>query len=170
LLPVLAHLLQAAFGSSDVQIEGLLADDRMLLLFRAVLFSLFPLLVGIQRVRQKNQQPNRTTLKPAFYAQCYLVAPFVLAFDIALIVGQTTMASGVPLAWSIFAAGISWYLFCLTEWFVVHAMIGRIAAFLRAAGTILTAAMIFFVMLIAVALSSYGEPITAQPQQVQRAE
>jgi hypothetical protein len=163
---VIAHFLQSAFGSSDVQLPGILGDDRMLLLFRAVTFSLFPLLVGIQRVRQKGQRLNRTTLKPAFYAQCYLVAPFVLAFDLALIVGQSKMASAAPVAWFIFAAGVLWYLVCLTEWFVVHAKVRRAMALVRASGTILAAAIIFLAVVIAVGLSSYGKAIMAESAQV----
>ena len=81
-----AHLVELRSGPSTF--AGLLQDDRNLLLFRAVLFSLFPLAAAIQRVRQLGVPLSRVSLRPAFYSQCYLAAPFLMLIDLGGILAQ----------------------------------------------------------------------------------
>ena len=154
---VLAHFLQVNFGSPQQVIGGILGEERSLLLFRAVLFSLFPLLVGVQRVRETGQKLTRSSLRPAFYGQCYLVAPFAIMMDIAMIVGQGSFSAAGPLALAIFGVGLAWYLACLTEWFTARGINSRPMAFVRALVTVLAAAVIFIGIAYVVAVATFGD-------------
>jgi hypothetical protein len=151
---VIAHLFQMNIGVAQPELSGVLSDDRNLLLFRAVIFSLLPLLVGIQRVHQKNQKLTRSTLRPAFYSQCYLAAPFTLSLDMALMIGQLDHAWSSISAWTLFLTGLIWYLGALTEWFAVHGPMRRLRGFALSLGTVLVGGLIALAVLIPVALAT----------------
>ncbi|WP_151984065.1 MFS transporter permease [Rhizobium sp. EC-SD404] len=155
---VLAHLFQMNVGVLQPELGGVLSDDRNLLLFRAVVFSLLPLLVGIQRVHQKNQKLTRSTLRPAFYSQCYLAAPFALSFDIALVIGQLDHPLSNPIAWTLFLTGLIWYLGALSGWFAIHGPMSRLRGLLQAIGTVLLGACIALAVLIPVASVTVVQP------------
>ncbi|RIX99089.1 MFS transporter permease [Aureimonas flava] len=148
----LAHVIDTTLTpDQDVPI-GLLSDTRNLLVFRATAFSLFPMILAVQAVRQKNQPLTRSTLRPAFYGHCFLAAPFVLSVDLALTTGHLATDGAVIVGTVIFVAGLIWYQATLTGWFVRHRGSGRGRAFARAALHILlgTVAM-FLLVLLAVA-------------------
>lgn len=139
---IIAHIIELQIGMEPHGLSGALQDERNLLIFRAVLFSLFPLLVGIQRVRQLGQRLTRATLRPAFYSQCYLAAPFVLMVDLGMLVGRLPQERASVVGMFIFLAGLAWYLSSLTAWFVQHGKTSRFQALVRAFGTVLIGAII----------------------------
>lgn len=84
-------------------LAGLVDDNTSLLLLRLILFGVFPLLMATRLVRKRGAGLDRRTLKPAFYAQCYLAAPFALclglgatlmtqSWDLVRVAGIGTMA------------------------------------------------------------------------------
>lgn len=146
---LLAHGLQSAFGSSQVVLQGVFGDERTGLLFRAVLFSLFPLLFAIQRVKQIGQQITRSSLRPAFYGQCYIVVPFVLSAEAALVVFQRSAISGGL----ILLAAVAWYVANLTRWSLFHGASSTARAFARVFATVLLAFVGFLAIVVAVALA-----------------
>ncbi len=125
---LLAHMLQTRVFQTDVVFEGVLADQRNLLALRAFAFSLFPLLVGIQHVRLAGRPLTRRTLRPMFYAQCYVTVPFVLALDLALLIGHVKTTWAAPLGLAIFVAGLVWYFMALMRGFMVHRNTTRMKA------------------------------------------
>ena len=151
---LIAHGLQETFGSNSVQVQGVLADERSGLLFRAVLFSLFPLLFAIQRVRQLGRSITRTSLRPAFYGQCYLVVPFVLSVDIAIVVFQGATDAARIAGLVIFVAAIGWYLGCLTRWSTFHGVSSAPMAFARSLATLVLGIVIFLAIVVVVGLAS----------------
>ena len=146
---LLAHGLQTAFGSSQADLHGFLADERSGLLFRAVLFSLFPLLFAIRRVKQTGQDITRSSLRPAFYGQCYIVVPFVLSAEAALVAFQRSAISGGV----ILLASTAWYLASLTRWSTFHGVSGTAKAFAGALATVLLALVGFLTIVLAVAFA-----------------
>lgn len=146
---LLAHGLQATFGTSQAEIQGVLADLRSGLLFQAVIFSLFPLLFAIQRVKQNGQDITRSSLRPAFYGQCYMVVPFALSVEIALVVFQTSRISGAV----ILLVAIVWYLACLTRWSTYHGVSSAPKASARALGTLILGVLGFLAIVVVVALA-----------------
>lgn len=99
------------------QVEGLLADERNLLMFRALAFGLFPLLFAILSLRGPKSRITRTTLRPAFYSQSYVVVPLVFAISLA---GQVILAQpnvmGALISFGTFAAGLTWFLAVEALW------------------------------------------------------
>jgi hypothetical protein len=117
---MIAHMVQTGIFHSDTVFQGLLADQRNLLILRAVAFSLFPLLLGIQHVRLAGQPLSRKSLRPMFYAQCYVTVPFVLALDVALMLATADADWAALAAIVLFAAGLVWYFVALIRSFMVH--------------------------------------------------
>lgn len=65
-------------------LAGLVNDNTSLFLLRLVLFSSFALILATRKVQQSSVDLDRDTLKPAFYAQCYAIAPFALLIAVGL--------------------------------------------------------------------------------------
>lgn len=150
---VIAHLIELRFGLPTAELKGVLADQRNLLLFRAVLFSLFPLMMAVQRIRLLDQPLTRETLRPAFYSQCYVAAPFVLSFDLAMVgVRYSTPATWI-VSGSLLSIGLIWYVSVETRWFALHTGVGHGAALIRVIATVLAGALFF--ILIALATASF---------------
>jgi hypothetical protein len=83
---LLAHAIQLALvGHDDTIIRdksglgGLVNDETSLLILRVLIFSIFPLMMSTRIVRRRKSGLTRDTLRPLFFAQCYLAAPFALA-------------------------------------------------------------------------------------------
>jgi hypothetical protein len=99
------------------EIEGFLDDERNLLMFRALAFGLFPLLFAILSLRGPKSRITRTTLRPAFYSQSYVVVPLVFAISLA---GQVILAqpnvTGALISLSTIAVGLTWFLAVETMW------------------------------------------------------
>jgi hypothetical protein len=117
---MLAHTVQTSVFHNAAVFEGVLADQRNLLILRAVAFSLFPLFLGLQHVRLSEQTLSRKTLRPMFYAQCYVTVPFVLAADVAIMLGNAKFSWAEPVAAAVFLVGLIWYATALTRGFKIH--------------------------------------------------
>ncbi|NWK96381.1 hypothetical protein DM806_12065 [Sphingobium lactosutens] len=59
-------------------LASLVNDNTTLLFLRLVLFGTFALVLAARKVHRSEQDLDRDTLKPAFYAQCYAISPFAL--------------------------------------------------------------------------------------------
>lgn len=125
---VFVHLIQAGIFHQNVVLTGVLGDTRNLLVFRAVSFSLFPMLLGLQHVRLAGQRLSRGTLRPMFYAQCYVTVPAVLALDMALMLGKSSVRWSDAAAWTIFGLGLIWYGGALMRGFMDHRGISQARA------------------------------------------
>jgi hypothetical protein len=117
---VIAHAMQTAIFQQTAVFQGILADQRNILILRAVAFSLFPLLLGLQHVRLAGHALSRKTLRPMFYAQCYVTVPFVLVMDIAIMLSSSSLDGSGPMGLSVFLVGLAWYSVALTRGFMVH--------------------------------------------------
>jgi hypothetical protein len=65
-------------------LAGLVNDNTSLFLLRLVLFSSFALVLATRKVHHSAVDFDRDTLKSAFYAQCYAIAPFAFLFSCGL--------------------------------------------------------------------------------------
>ncbi|MCQ0971974.1 MFS transporter permease [Paracoccus sp. TK19116] len=122
---LLVHMVQTGVFHDSVVLSGVLGDTRNLLVFRAVSFSLFPMLLGLQHVRLAGQRLSRETLRPMFYAQCYVTVPAVLALDLALMLGKSPAGWTDFAAWIIFLIGLVWYAQALMRGFMLHRGVSR---------------------------------------------
>lgn len=113
-------------------LASLVDDNTSLLLLRLILFGIFPLLMATRLVRKRGEGLDRKTLKPPFYAQCYLAAPFALTLGI----GGTMMTQ--PWDW-VRVAGVVVAVVALlaygivqTRWFATQLAVSRARAFVHA--------------------------------------
>lgn len=144
---LLAYLLGAALHTAAPgSLPAIFADVRNLLLFRAIIFALVPLLLAVVHLRQRSAKLTRETLRPPFFSQCYTTAPFVLAVDCVMPlwrVGNWGWLAGLLLL----GAGLTWYLAAETTWLAGDSKIGRVHALALATGTLVLG--IFFIILLA---------------------
>ncbi len=159
--PVMLILTIAAIECVGLAVQGtnaivasrhglarLINDDTSLLLLRLALFGSFALVLAARKVQRSDVDLDRDTLKPAFYAQCYAIAPFALLLS----VGTTAASQPYPAAHIgagiAIAAAFLFYLIVEVRWFrrelaqsilrsVADAMIGLVASFAVAIGAAL---------------------------------
>ena len=133
----LVHALEAIVPRTGAApVTGLLADDNNLIAFRAVAFSLFPLLFAIVYLRQRGTKLTRSSLRPGFYAQCYVALPFVVAFTL----GGMIATRGQPIAGlSLMGIGYVWYIAVQAIWQSRDGKVGPVAACLASTGAALAA-------------------------------
>lgn len=124
-----------------------LLDWKNSLLLTASIFSVYPLVLAIALLVQHKREIDRRALRPPFYSQCFVAAPFALANAIAMALfaleTETAMIGGL----AIFAATLLWYFVLQTRWFASQLSApmlraSRIAATAIAAGFGITAAII----------------------------
>lgn len=108
---------------------GLIDDDTSLILLRVAFFSIFPLVMAARLVKARHVKLDRETLKPPFYSQCYVTAPFAM-----MVVGASILlrvddifASLAGFALLIFA--LLWFGSLQILWFAQHLRSGRWRAF-----------------------------------------
>ncbi|WP_027173277.1 hypothetical protein [Methylobacterium sp. 10] len=148
---IIAHVVELRFTVPGPELTGPLADQRNLLLLRAVMFSLFPLMMAVQRVRRDAQTITRETLRPPFYSQCYVAAPFALAFDLAMTSVRYATPTALIVTIVTLAVGFAWYIAVETRWFALRASVGHAAAFARVLATVLVGAFLFVLITLAAA-------------------
>ncbi|KKB79366.1 hypothetical protein VW29_17530 [Devosia limi DSM 17137] len=135
-----AHLFELQIASSSLaSLPAFFADERNLLLFRAMTFSIFPLLFALTRLRLGGVRLTRKTLKPAFYSQCYVAGPFVLAFDLAVMLANLGSEFWPIFAAALFVLALTWYAAIQTRWLMTANGFPVWRAALMALGTIIVA-------------------------------
>ncbi len=154
---VMAHMLQSGVFHNEAVFQGVLSDQRNLLILRAVAFSLFPLLLGIQHVRLSGQVLSRQTLRPMFYAQCYVTVPFVLVLDLSLILVSAPWAESGVAALALFLLGLAWYAVALMRGFMIHRNISGRRAIAQTALAMLLGTICFMATMM---LSLLSGPVT----------
>jgi hypothetical protein len=162
---IVLHGLGNALAPEEMQVlSGVLADDRNLLIFRAVSFSLFPLLFGLLQLKINRARLTRTTFKPIFYSQCYAAIPFVVAVSLGL---QLSAVGHQPalVVWAgglIFAAGFVWYIAVETLWLSRSAKMHPALAATMVVTTLVLALPLF--VLIALVVGVVSESVALPPE------
>lgn len=163
---IVLHSVGDVLAPSDIQVlSGVLADDRNLLIFRAVSFSLFPLLFGLLQLKLNRARLTRTTFKPIFYSQCYAAIPFVFAISLGLqltAAGQQTSLA----AWAgglIFAAGFAWYIAVETLWLSRSATLHPARSAVMVVTTLVIALPLFVLIALVVGVASSSVSLPVEP-------
>jgi hypothetical protein len=132
----------------QVHLPGVLSKDADLLLFRGVIFSIFPVLMAVDLLRHQARPVNRGTLRPLFYGQCFIAAPFALAVSIA---GELIEFHKVPyvlLGLVFYFAALFWYVAVEILWFSSILNISK----MRAAWNVLAVVVFTNMVIVAAAL------------------
>ncbi len=151
---LLAHLWATALGETDRLVAakrglaGMINDDTSALIFRLLIFSIFPLLMSLHFVWRRGLPVDRATLRLPFYAQCYPAAVFALLLSS----GAVLLGVGGKLATMCGAAtmlfALTLYLAVEARWFALQFGTG----FLRGGLTASAAIMEGLGILVAIAL------------------
>jgi hypothetical protein len=74
---ILSHAIEIVAGLKTPEMRealalGIVSSDQNLMIFRALMFSTHPLLFGVVFLGLSGRRLDRDTLRPPFFAQCYL--------------------------------------------------------------------------------------------------
>jgi hypothetical protein len=128
--------------------SGLLADDRNLLAFRAVLFSFFPFVFGLIQLKARGARITRATFKPVFYSQCYAAVPFVISISLGIsILGyHADTGWGIVAGPTILIVGLIWYASTSSRWLAASARMPLLWAALITVAALICALPFFFII------------------------
>lgn len=126
--------------------------DTNLLIFRAVMFSIFPLVMAVILLGRRRVRLDRDTLRPPFYSQCYVAAPFALGLSFATSMMRVNPALD-PAAAALAGAVTLWYLVVQTRWFRRDLGIGWVRAAVLVAGAMLLAGTILLVLAVLIVMA-----------------
>lgn len=116
---LLSQALSTAFPSVATSADALALTHSFsnLLIVRGVVFGMFPMVMAVTLIRCKGLILKRSTLRPPFFSQCYVAAPFV--FLIGLSVDFLAIPGGQADAYAaaVFVGAVVWYGQAEIRWF-----------------------------------------------------
>ncbi len=150
-----AHGLELALIAhrDDGLLPDMLRNDTNLLIFRAFLFSFFPLLMAVRLLRHAGTELDRETLKPPFYSQCYVAAPFAFGFSSGMNIARAGHPEWVVAGTAITLLSLLWYVVVEVRWFRQDLRIGTPLALWLVARTVVEAMVL---LLLATAAFAYA--------------
>ncbi|MBX7541140.1 hypothetical protein [Qipengyuania sphaerica] len=125
----LIHLVELT-ANWNIQTEGFLADDRNLIAFRMVAFSLFPLMFSLRLLRSRKIALDRKTLREPFYAQCFIAAPFAIGINTGTL--GVAGGAGIGVGFGLILATLAWYVAVQSLWFRANLQTGWVRSFGKA--------------------------------------
>ena len=121
-------------------------SDLTLLISRAVVFSVFPLMFALAHIRLTGAALNRDTLRGPFLAQCFIGAVFAMAVSLGGSIGRTPGVETTVVGFATVAVAVAWFVTVQYLWLIQHLhvspgrAVGEIAiGALRAIGLLLLA-------------------------------
>ncbi|MDZ7925970.1 MAG: permease [Agrobacterium sp.] len=131
-----------------------LGSDSNLLIARGVIFGIYPLCMAVTLLRWKQVRITRNSLRPPFFSQCYVAAPFtfilVLGFDFA----SMPLEHGLALGLAIIALATIWYAQAQIRWLMQDLNLSIAKASLAFSGAFLIATAAAFVLALLIALEA----------------
>lgn len=115
-------------------------------LFRALIFSLLPLLAAVIMLRGQQRPLSRETLRAPFYAQCYLAAPCAMIVNAGIFIFANDDISNA-LGVAVIVGGAAWFLTAQTRWFAARLKLRTPKAALLALASTLAAITALFAIL-----------------------
>ncbi|MFB2552539.1 permease [Ensifer soli] len=157
---LLSQGLSTAFPTvyDPSELPKALESGSNLLIARGVIFGIYPLCMSVVLLRRKSVPLTRASLRPPFFSQCFVAAPFVfvvgLAFDLLFMPGGQGAAAGAV----VILLAILWYGQAQVRWFVQDLSIGAGRACLAFASAFLAAtlAAAFVTILLGVELKTWS--------------
>lgn len=111
-------------------LSAFVSDDSSLILVRVAFFSIFPLIMAARMVRARHVKLDRGPLKPPFYSQCYVTAPFAMMVSAASILMRLGHIEWELAGFALLVVALLWFGTLQILWFAHHLRTG----YWRAAG------------------------------------
>lgn len=156
----MARLMPLVHRSDEL--GGELASNGNLLIARGVIFSVFPLVMAVTLLRRKGQRLTRDTLRPPFYSQCYVAAPFVLVATLGLD-ALTVKAAGPWFVGGLTAILLAhlWYGQAQIRWLVHDLSLGWLRAMIVFVAALAIAIMVSLCLAVLIGLTFGHLPLDA---------
>ena len=131
---LIAHGFELGMGAKMPETKtavakALFGSEQNLLMLRALLFSIFPLVAATTLLGRRKLVLDRTALRGPFFSQCYLAAPFALVASVAAATTGLAWPWAGPTAAGLALAGLGWYVWVQTAWFSMELDVGIARAF-----------------------------------------
>lgn len=144
---LLAHGIEMVFGFRP---EGghtalgrlVVGNDQNLLVFRALMFSLSPLLFAWVFLKLSGRKIDRETLRAPFFAQCYLSGATSIVVSLAALGVRDPQLWTTLAALVVLAAATAWYLTIQHMWLMQADGVGRVRAWLWSLGAFSAAGLL----------------------------
>lgn len=123
---LISHAVElAVVGDSPIVaskrgLDSLIVDDTSLIVLRIAMFSVFPLFMAVRLIRQQRVSIDRDSLKPPFYSQCYVAAPFALVLGLAGALGSSQPDWAKLSGAALIVAALIWFGLLQARWFAQH--------------------------------------------------
>ena len=111
--------------------KALFTSPQNLTLFRALIFSLVPLVAAATLLKRTGTALSRETIRPPFYAQCYLATPCCIVIGLGHAIFQRADIPNVIGA-TLLIAGGAWFFVTQIRWFRSRLAVGWANAALTA--------------------------------------
>jgi hypothetical protein len=144
---LIAYLLGKVI-QPHMKLPSLLSKDTDVLLFRGVVFSVFPVLMAVDLLRHQGKRIDRVALRPLFYGQCFITSPFALVVSIAGLLFEFHKMPNMSAGISIYLVALCWYVAVEVLWFSSTLKITKT----RATGNVLVVVFLANVLIVLVAL------------------
>jgi hypothetical protein len=88
-----------------------------LVIFRAILYSVFPLVMAAGLLRTRGIPIDRESLRSPFFLQCYLAAPFAVVTSSAVALLSAHGHTYSMVGGALLVMALCWYVVVETRWF-----------------------------------------------------
>jgi hypothetical protein len=139
LLTLLIAYLLGKVIQPQMKLSSLLSKDTDVLLFRGVVFSIFPVLMSVDLLKHQGKRIDRVALRPLFYGQCFIAAPFALVISIALLLVEFQRVPQMIAGLLIFLLAVCWYVAVEAMWFSSTLNVTKVRATLNVLVVVLLA-------------------------------
>ncbi len=133
-LLLIITLLINYFVASSIGGDPLVATTKMgaqitkspqnLLMLRAFIFAIFPLIISCFAMWRNHQTIDRATLRRPFFSQCFLITPFALMIQLSGILLRLP-AAGAAAASAMAIVALLWFTWAQTGWFAARLPVSR---------------------------------------------
>jgi hypothetical protein len=95
-----------------------LGSGSNLLIARGVIFGIYPLCMAVTLLKWKKLRITRNLLRPPFFSQCYVAAPFVLLLVLGFDFFSMPREEGVMAGLVAVTVAVLWYAQAQVRWFM----------------------------------------------------
>ena len=118
---VIAHGVEVALGNrlptaNSQLLNRIAASEENLLIFRALLYSVFPLVMAAGLLHTRGIPIDRETLRSPFFLQCYIAAPFAVVTSSAVAFLSAHGPTYSIIGGVLLALALIWFVVVETRW------------------------------------------------------
>lgn len=116
----LATVGESSLVTSQEGFQGLINNDTNLVIFRVLGYSLLPLIAARRMVTARGLALGRDSLRPPFYAQCYVVSVFAIIIGAAGYSIENRATFDDLAFFPVLVAAFAWLLAIEARWFATE--------------------------------------------------